>query len=136
MDDSQIKALLAGVFFGLWPLFMNRSGLSGNVSAFAFSALVAVFVFPFAVGGLGHLTNIRWLMVIAAGLLGAIGVMCFNGMLAKATAQNVSTLFVLMIVVQTAIPAIYQVIVNGGASPTKCLGFAFAAIAAILLLKS
>jgi len=48
----------------------------------------------------------------------------------------VSTLFVLMIVVQTAVPAVYQVIMNGGLSLTKGLGFALAAIAAVLLVKS
>ena len=136
MDNLQIKALLAGLFFGLWPLFMNKSGLNGNVSAMAFSGLVLVFVSPFALSNIGDLSNIKWLMVVGAGLFGALGVMSFNGMLAKATPQAVSTLFVLMIVVQTAIPAVYQVIMNGGLSLTKGLGFALAAIAAVLLVKS
>lgn len=135
MDSLQVKALLAGLFFGLWPLLMNKSGLSGNVSAMAFSGLVLVFVTPFAIGDIGHMMNIRWMMVVGAGLFGAVGVMCFNGMLAKATPQSVSTLFVLMIVVQTAVPAIYQAIINGGVSLTKGVGFALAAIAAVLLCK-
>ena len=135
MDSLQVKALLAGLFFGLWPLLMNKSGLSGNVSAMAFSGLVLVFVTPFAIGDIGHMTNIRWMMVVGAGLFGAVGVMFFNGMLARATPQSVSTLFVLMIVVQTAVPAIYQAIINGGVSLTKGIGFALAAIAAVLLCK-
>jgi hypothetical protein len=136
MDGLQIKALLAGLFFGLWPLLMNKSGLNGNVSAMAFAGLVLLFVSPFALSNIGDLSNTKWLMVVGAGLFGALGVMSFNGMLAKATPQAVSTLFVLMIVVQTAVPAVYQVIMNGGLSLTKGLGFALAAIAAVLLVKS
>lgn len=135
MNELQLKALFAGLFFGLWPLLMNKSGLSGNVSAMAFSGLVLIFVSPFAIGELGHVSNIKWMMVIFAGLFGAIGVLCFNGMLAKATTQSVGTLFVLMIVVQTAVPAIYQGFINGGISLTKGIGFALAAIAAVLLTK-
>ncbi|MGC9605762.1 MAG: hypothetical protein ABSF56_03375 [Minisyncoccia bacterium] len=115
---------------------MNKSGLNGNVSAMAFAGLVLLFVSPFALSNIGDLSNTKWLMVVGAGLFGALGVMSFNGMLAKATPQAVSTLFVLMIVVQTAVPAVYQVIMNGGLSLTKGLGFALAAIAAVLLVKS
>ena len=130
----QINALLAGLFFGLWPLFMNRSGLSGNASALAFSGLVAVFVSYFGIRDFHQSTDIRWTFVIIAGILGAVGVMNFNGMLAKATPQSVSSLFVLMILVQTAVPAIYQIFM-GGLSATKVAGFVLAACAAILLTK-
>jgi cytochrome c oxidase subunit IV len=135
MNTLQINALLAGLFFGIWPLFMNRSGLSGNASAMAFSGLVAIFVAYFGIRDFSQSTDIKWVMVICAGLFGAVGVMCFNGMLAKATPQNVGTLFVLMIVIQTAVPALYQVIMNGGLSLNKIVGFVLAACAAVLLTK-
>lgn len=135
MDRLQINALLAGLFFGIWPLLMNRSNLSGNASALAFSGLVALFVAYFGIRDFGNSADIKWIFVVSAGIFGAIGVMCFNGMLAKATPANVSTLFVLMIVVQTAVPALYQVIMNGGLNLTKTIGFILAACAAVLLTK-
>jgi uncharacterized membrane protein len=135
MDNLQMKALLAGLFFGIWPLFMNKSGLNGNVSSVVFAGIACVCLIPLSIGAWGNIGNTKWVMVIAAGILGAIGLICFNGMLAKATAQNVSTLFVLMIVMQTAVPILYQVMMNGGMSLTKGIGFALAAIATVLLLK-
>jgi hypothetical protein len=59
--------------------------------------------------------------------------MSFNGMLAKATPQNVSTLFVMMIIVQTSLPAIYNVVMNGGMTAIKGVGFVLVIIAAVLL---
>ena len=135
MNELQIKALLAGLFFGVWPLLMNKSGLNGNVSSMAFSGLVFLLVVPFALRDHGDLSNVRWILVILAGAVGAAGIMSFNGMLSKATPQTVGSLFVLMIVVQTAVPAAYQVIMNGGLSVTKSLGFVLAAVAGVLLTK-
>jgi hypothetical protein len=135
MNSLQIKAAMAGIFFGLWPLFMNRSKLSGNVSSALFSLIVFVCVLPFAIGGLKSVAGMDWKMAAAAGIAGAIGVMCFNGMLAKATKEDVGMLFVIMIVVQTTIPAAYSIYMNGSMSPTKGIGFVLAFVAAILLTR-
>ena len=135
MDNLLIKAILAGIFMGLWPLFMNKTGLNGNVAVVIFSALVAIVVIPFAVVDFGNMANVRWWVLAITVILGAAGMIFFNGMLAKATPQSVGTLFVLMIIVQTSIPAIYQVIQNGGISLMKGAGFLLAIIAAILLIK-
>jgi hypothetical protein len=114
MDALQVRSLLAGLCFGIWPLLMQRSGLTGNFSSFVFTAIVLVCVTPFTFGNVGSLTSVNWGVTVAAGIFSSIGVMSFNGMLAKATPQNVSSLFVLMIVVQVSIPAIYSVTQNGG----------------------
>ncbi len=135
MDALQIKALLAGLAFGIWPLLMNRSGLSGNLSSAVFTAIALTCVTPFAVSNLSSLASTNWVMAISAGVIGALGLLSFNGMLAKATPQNVSMLFVLMIVVQTALPAVYNIVMNGGMSVSKGLGFVLAIAAAILLTR-
>ncbi len=83
--------------------------------------------------GAGTFAKTNWLLVVSAGLLGAIGMLALNGMLAKATPQNVSTLFILMLIVQVVAPAVYQVVV-GGLTLAKGVGFVLAAIAALLLL--
>ncbi|MFA6432556.1 MAG: hypothetical protein WCV82_01950 [Candidatus Paceibacterota bacterium] len=135
MNDLQIKALLAGVFFGIWPLFMSKSGLNGNVSAMAFAGCVLIFVTPFALNSMGSVGNVNWWMVIAAGVFSAIGVLLFNGMLAKATTQNIGTMIVLQVIAQVVIPAVYQTIMSGNISAIKISGFALAAIASVLLIK-
>jgi len=134
MDNLYTRTIVAGVFFGIWPLLMNKSGLSGGVSALAFSLLTFVFIFPFAISEIGNVHGVKWMMLIGAGVCAAIGVLCFNSMLAKATAQNISTLLVINFLLQIAVTATYQVALNG-LSLTKGSGFVLAAIAAALLLK-
>lgn len=135
MDNLQFKALLAGLFFGIWPLMMNRSGLTGNVSAVVMTSVSLMCVAPFALGSMSNFAGVNWIMGVGAGVVAALGIMSFNGMLAKATPQTVSTLFVLMIVVQTAVPAIYNIAMNGGMSASRAIGFALAIVSAILLTR-
>ena len=135
MNKLQIFSVLAGICFGIWPLFMNRSGLTGNVSSAAFCLVALIGVLPFAIkSGSNSLATASWLMVVLAGLFGALGLLFFNGMLAKASMKTVGSLFVLMTVVQIAIPAIYQVIITGRLPLGKLTGFIAAVIAALLLL--
>ena len=140
MDNLLVKAVVAGLFFGAWPLLMNRSGLSGNISSLVFAAVVLVCVIPFSLrpifSGNTDLAQASWTMAILSGIAAAVGMMVFNGMLAKATPQSVGTLFVLMILVQTTVPVVYDAVMNGGISLTKAAGFVFAAVAAILLVRS
>lgn len=134
MNELHVRALLAGLFFGMWPLFMNRSGLSGNISALAFTVGVLVIVSPFALYELRSTsTDVTWMMVVVACVAGAFGLLAFNGMLAKASSQTVGSLFVMMLVVQIATPALYQVVNDGGFTTTKAVGFAAAILAAFLL---
>jgi hypothetical protein len=131
----EIKSIIAGILFGIWPLFMNRSGLSGNLGTFVFASVVLLCVFPFAAGTLPNIGTAHWVWAIAAGIFGSMGLLAFNSVLSKATPQNVGILIVLMIVVQTVVPAVYQVIMTGGLPFTKIAGFVLAAVAAVLLLK-
>lgn len=136
MNDLLVKAVLAGVFFGIWPLFMNRSGLNGNVSSAAYTAIALIGVLPFALYSSGFsLPMANWTMVVLAGLFGALGLLSFNGMLAGASLQNVGTLFVLMTVVQVVIAATYQTIMSGHVSIDRAGGYIAALVAAYLLLR-
>lgn len=134
MESLEIKSIIAGILFGIWPLFMNRSGLSGNLATFIFAVVVLLCVFPFAAGSLQNIGKVHWILVITAGIIGAFGLLLFNGVLSKATPQNVGVLIVLMIIVQTIVPAVYQAIMSGGLPFTKIAGLVLAA-AAFLLLK-
>lgn len=135
MNELQIRAVLAGVLFGIWPLLMNRSGLNGNVSSAVFSLACLAGTLPFALWSMGNsLATANWPIIAVAGVLGALGLLFFNGMLAKATSEKVGTLIVLAIVAQISIPALYQVVTNGGLTVSRGIGFAAAVLAAFLLL--
>lgn len=133
--DLYLKAALAGVFFGIWPLLMNRSGLSGNVSAGAFTGLVLAGLLPFALYSNGFtVPKANWGFVLAAGTFGVLGMLCFNGMLAGATPLNVGNLFIFCIIIQVVTPAVYQTM-KAGLSPDKAIGYVAALIAAYFLLR-
>lgn len=136
MNELYLKAVLAGVFFGVWPLLMNRSGLTGNISAAAFALGALIVVSPFAIHEFrGAAINVVWTMLVGACIFGGLGLLAFNGMLSKATPQAVGSLFVLVLVVQIAIPALYQIVSDGGLTISKCVGFAAAILAAYLLAR-
>lgn len=134
MTELHIRAILAGVFFGIWPLLMNRSGLTGNISSAVFALGVLIVVLPFALYEFSNVTiSVSWTMVISACVFGGFGMLAFNGMLSRATPKTVGSLFVLMLVVQIAIPALYQIVSGGGLTISKSIGFAAAILAAFLL---
>ncbi len=135
MDGLQSKAILAGIFFGIWPLLMNRSGLNGNIGSFAFTCVVLLCVLPFSATKLGQIGDSHWGFAIAAGIAGAIGLLLFNDVIAKASVQDIGLFFVVMIVAQVVIPAVYQVIMTGGASFQKIIGFVLAGFSILLLLS-
>lgn len=137
MTELQYRALIAGIFFGIWPLLMQRSLLPGNVSAWVFGAVSLVIVSPFAFREIGNVPfqEVKWIFGILAGTSGAIGIIAFNGGLSKTTPSTVSDFFVLMMVVQIAVPAVYQVVMTGNLTFSKLFGFAFAGLAAYFLSK-
>src|SRR3989344_8684098 len=135
MNELHFRAILAGVFFGIWPLLMTRSGLTGNVSSAVFAIGVLIVVSPFALYEFSGATiGIVWMMVVGACIFGGLGLLAFNGMLSKATPETVGSLLIVTTVVQVAIPALYQVINGGGLTVSKTIGFAAAILAAFLLV--
>ncbi len=134
MNELVFKMVVAGVLFGAWPILMSKSGLNGPTSAAVFSIIALSFILPVAFQHGITLTGANWWYALAAGCCGGIGLLVFNSGLAKATPATVGQLFVVMIVVQTAIPAIYSVVMNGQLTLKTGAGFIAAVIAAILLV--
>ncbi len=135
MSDLHIKSMFAGICFGIWPLLINRSGLPGGVAPVYFGAITVLMMLPFALhsGGV-KIPEAVWSLVWIAALVGAMGMICFQKVLAEATRQDIGVLFILMIVTQTAVPALYQVY-QTGLSTDKAIGFAAAAVAIYKLLR-
>ena len=135
MNDKIMKAVLAGVCFGLWPLFLNRSGLHGPTSSAIYALMVLVGVLPFALWSNGlEIPSAKWLMVVFAGIFGAAGISFFNDMLVRTAPSQVGSLFLVMIVAQITIPALYQIIMTAQLSFNTAVGIIFAIAAAFLLL--
>ena len=116
MDPLYLKAILAGLCFGLWPLFMNKSGLN-SVEA---SAALSLFL-------------LRWQMVLPACLFDALGLLALNSLLSSASSAQAGSAFVIVTVVQVAVPAAYLAMLAGGLTPRSGIGLVAAAIAVYLL---
>jgi hypothetical protein len=132
----QIQAVLAGAFFGTYPYFLNQSGMSGSMAAFAYCAIASIGLLPLALYNNGFsIPTANWTMLLAAGFLGTIGVLLLNEMLAHAPSQDIGTLLVLMTVSQITAVALCKIISGGGLSLDKIGGFIAAAVSAYLLLR-
>jgi len=113
---------------------MNRSGLNGNMASAVFTLGALIVVSPFAISEFGGAaTNVVWTMAIGACIFGGLGLLLFNGMLSRTPPEAVGSLFILMIVVQIVVPAMYQVFQSGELGISKIIGFSAAMLAAFML---
>lgn len=134
VTDLQIRAVLAGVAFGIWPLLMQRSGLTGYMSAAVFAIFAFITVIPFAVHeGFHGLRAAIPVFYVGAGVVAGFGLLAFNSMLGKATGKQVGSLFLVMLLVQISIPAVYHIYRNQAFDFRKILGVALAIGAGLLL---
>ena len=87
LHNLSIRAILTGIFFGIWPLLMNRSGLSGNVSSFVLVVIMLGCILPFSVGNLGSIFNpdVKLLFAMGASVCGGAGILLLNSILANNT---------------------------------------------------
>lgn len=136
MSSATLMNFAAGVFFGIWPLLMQRSGLRATESTVLL--VIAAFVIVIPIGLISgtrtsSFAGSSWGFAVLAGVALSMGFFAFNGALAQATPETVGRTFLIMLMVQLAVPAIYHGIMAGGISLKTGLGFV-AAIAATLLL--
>ena len=113
--------VMAGISFGIWPLVMNKSGLPGFTSSALLSGIAFLLVMPVAVGS-GQLQqanfyNVAIVYALAAAVIGALGLLAFNTGLAAVPPERVGNMFMAMVMVQLAAPAIYQIFLTGNLSP-------------------
>ncbi len=134
MRNPFFLAVVAGLLFGCWPLLMNRSGLAPALSAGVFAGICFVTVLPFAWwGGLASPQGARWCFAILAGLIAGVALLMFNKMLASVTPTQVGSLFIITLVIQVIVPAIYQAVITGDFSAKRVFGFLLAVLAVLLL---
>ncbi len=135
MDNLYLRTALGGLFFALWPICMNRSGLNGHTSGLALVAGVSVLVAPFALyKGIGPMPHgPQWLAILGACATCAVGNLCFGTVTAAASPAKLGSYFLVLVLAQIATSALYQVIISGSVTPAKAAGFVMAGAAAYLL---
>jgi len=112
MNNNTLLAVFSGVGFALWPLAMNRSGLGGFTSLVFLSIVMLVGSVPFALRSGISLSGVSWSFACTSAVIGLMASLCFNTMLANATKDDVKTLFLITIMVQTAFVAFCKIAGN------------------------
>ena len=134
MNNLYLRCVLAGILFGAWPLFMNRSKLTAGIAVAVLSLGSFLCALPLASRELNSLAGANWLIAIVSAIAGGLGSLIFNSVLTKTTPQKVGSLFIFMILAQIITPAIYDIVINNNLPIKKALGFIAALAAAILLV--
>lgn len=130
--------LLAGLFFGIWPLFMKHSGIRDfAVSTIVMESVVLVVVILAGFRSLSgiDLASTNWLFLVLSGVSAALGVLAFNNGMATVGEQGTSVFIVFTMLVQLCVTAGYQVWLAGGLTSSQTIGFTFAGIAVYFLSK-
>ena len=139
LRTAYIEVIIAGIAAGAWPLVMQRSGLIGAPVAVVYSAisLIAAIAFLVSTGGFhgaGQSASVNWWWAIGAGCLAALALLFLSDVVGKTSPVRLSTLYVVLLIVQISIPAIFYVVVNHGLTAKHALGFITAIVAVVLLM--
>jgi len=134
MNERSLLSAAAGICFGLYPLILNRARLDPFVTVIVFLVGTLIVASPVTLFGQWSTVTAPQLRIAAmACALSAAGTICFNRMLATTSVADVANMFLLMLVVQVAVPA--TVLLRAGASTRQLAGLAAAAVAIVLLGK-
>lgn len=136
LRNVYVEVILAGIAAGAWPLVMQRSGLIGAPVALlcGLIALIAATILIMASGGMqGQSQPIIWWIALGAGLLSALPFLLLGDVIGRTSATSLSTLYVLLLLVQISIPAIFYIVINHGVTLKQGIGFLLAIVAALLL---
>ncbi|MDB5259041.1 MAG: hypothetical protein JWO73_249 [Candidatus Taylorbacteria bacterium] len=135
MNQLQKLSVIAGIFFGIYPMLLSQGKASPFLSATMFTFVVWAFVSMFGANELREMGKTNWKMIVGAGVASGIGMLCFCGVLSKASKSEVAKLIVLMTIVQIVTTAIWKSIESKSMSLRECLGYATAAVTVALLSK-
>ena len=133
MDRFILQAVFAGIMFGAWPLFIGKSGLNTGTATLITTAVTFLTVIPFALANGVAVAESKWWVAVIAGCVAGLGCIAFNDAMIKSKSVPIALIFIVMLVVQTCVPAAYHVFMEKQLSATTIAGF-IAAIAACILL--
>lgn len=135
LRNVYVEVIIAGIAAGAWPLVMQRSGLIGAPVALlcGLVALVTATVLIFASGGAQAQSQPTiWWIALVAGLLSALPFLILGDVIGRVSSTSLSTLYIILLIVQISIPAIFYAVVHG-INLKQGIGFILAIAAALLL---
>lgn len=135
---NYLQSILVGILFGIWPLFMNRSGLGPHVSMLLYCvagcAVVALGMIvsksPFTIG-----SSVQWTMFLAASAIGGIGLFLFGGIIANSAPSELTRQMAIVTVLSILTPFLYYMWNGAEVDIKKVLGFVLS-VAGVYLLVS
>lgn len=106
-------AVFSGLLFGSWPIILKESGLQSYFGSAVYCLVVLGVVGTLSmIYGTGDLAEVKWHYAILGGLVGGIALAAFVYMLTTATRSEVGNLFLITLLCQMLLPALYTVIAN------------------------
>lgn len=121
-----LMSIATGLFFAVWPLRMNQSGLPGAAALFTYAcvsiatATVAILVSP---GAWAALRGRALVIGAQAGVLNVIGVLMFTAMLASASRSDAPRYILIVMITQVTVNAVWAAYQAGSFEPRVLLGF-------------
>lgn len=139
MSQSALLSLsiATGVFFCVWPLRMNQSGLPGPAAMFVYASVTivaATLVLLFSGGAWESIRGRALTIGVQAGVLNVLGVLAFTTMLSRASAVEVPRQILIAIITQTTLNGAWAAYQSGSVEPRFLLGFV-TALATVWLMR-
>lgn len=132
-----LMSIATGVFFCVWPLRMNQSGLPGPAAMFVYASvtIVASTLVLLLSGGAWEAIRGRALWIgVQAGVLNVLGVLAFTTMLSKASPLEAPRQILIAIITQTTLNGVWASYQAGSLEPRFALGFV-TALATVWLMR-
>jgi uncharacterized membrane protein len=135
MENKNILlAVLSGLLFGFWPIFMQRTQLSSYWQGAIFALFVTLLMLvPAAIEGTTSFGAANWKFAVIGGACGGFGMLFFTKMLTGSTPMELGSLFSIVLLVQVAQAAGYHVYMNGIPSLKKTIGFILTGVVVYLM---
>jgi hypothetical protein len=136
MRELFMRMVLAGLLFGATPILVNRSGLTGTTATLIGFGIAFFVMIPVAMHKGVTISGAHWWFMIAAAFTSIGASLLFNVALVEISPKIVGRISLIVLLMETAVFAAYQMYMNGQLSLRVAAGFAAAAIATVLLVPS
>ncbi len=138
MGNIWFLAVLAALFFGLWPYALNASRAKSFLAATSFCVIQALLLLALmlAQGKEVPWRSIEWKWILVAGLMSGSGLLIFTRMCEVTTDQNRASWIAITTIGQVVVSMGYFILTTKGEfSITRLIGFVLAGISIILMYK-
>ncbi len=133
MHKIFLLMILSGFLFGGWPPVAGLSRMNGWTQTLVFEIFACLVVIPICLFQGVTIRGTSWPFGALAGIMGGVGVLLFVGILARSKPEDLARLFIINLLAQIAVPAVYNCFV-GGLTAKTIMGFILAVAAVFCLV--